>query len=67
MPKWYVKTFKAEYKINKLISFCVDDEKLIGKYKAISTKIEDLKIYWIRCFISPWKEIYKNQNKNIRW
>ena len=31
----YVKTFK--------MSFCTDDEKLLQKYKAIWTKIEDLK------------------------
>ena len=37
MPKisGYVKTFKVEDKINKLMSFCIDDEKLLEKYKAI--------------------------------
>ena len=39
----YVKTFKVENKINKLMSFHIDDEKLSQKYKAISTKTEDLK------------------------
>ena len=39
----YVKTFKVENKNNKLISFRIDDEKLLEKYKAIWTKIEDLK------------------------
>ena len=39
----YVKTFKVEDKINKLMSFRIDDEKLVEKYKAIWTKIEDLK------------------------
>ena len=39
----YVKTFKVEDKINKLMSFRRDDEKLLEKYKAIWTKIEDLK------------------------
>ena len=39
----YVKTFKASDKINKLMSFRVDHEKLLEKYKAIWTKIEDLK------------------------
>ena len=40
----YAKTFKFEYKINKLIiSFCIDDEKLLEKYKSIWTKIGDLK------------------------
>ena len=39
----YVKTFQVEDKTNKLMSFCRDDEKLLQKYKAIWTKIEDLK------------------------
>ena len=39
----YVKTFKVEDKIDKLTSFCIGDEKLLEKYKAIWTKIEDLK------------------------
>ena len=49
MPKMsgYVKTFKVKDgdkdKNNKLMSFCIDDEKLIEKYKAILIKIEDLK------------------------
>ena len=34
MPKmsWYVKTFKVEGKINKLMLFRIDDEKLLEKY-----------------------------------
>ena len=40
------KTFKVKEgdrdKNNKLISFRLDDEKLLEKYKAIWTKIEDL-------------------------
>ena len=49
MPKisGYVKTFKAKdgdkEKNNKLISFRIDDEKLLEKYKAIWFKIEDFK------------------------
>ena len=39
----YVQTFKVENKIKKLMSFRIDDKKLFEKYKAISTKIEDLK------------------------
>ena len=39
----YVKTFKVEDKISKLMSFPIDDMKLLEKYKAIWTKIEDLK------------------------
>ena len=37
----YVKTFKV--KSNKLMAFHIDDEKLLEKYEAIWTKIEDLK------------------------
>ena len=46
MPKirGYVKAFKVEDKLNKWMSFLVDGEKLLEKYKAIWTKIEDLKI-----------------------
>ena len=39
----YVKKFKVEDKINKLMSFHIDDEKLLQKYIAIWTKIEGLK------------------------
>ena len=39
----YVKTFTVENKINKLISVRIDNEKLLEKYKAIWTKIENLK------------------------
>ena len=49
MPKMsgYVKTFKIgdkNSKLMKLISFHIDDEKLLDKCKAIWNKIEDLKI-----------------------
>ena len=45
MPKMseYVKTFKIEDKNNKLMSYRIDDEKLLEKYKAIWIKIEDSK------------------------
>ena len=49
MPKisGYDKTFKVKDEIkdknNKLMSFRIDDEKLLEKYKAVLTKIEDLK------------------------
>ena len=44
LPKMsgYVETFKVEDRINKLLSFRIDDEKLLEKYEAIWTKIEDL-------------------------
>ena len=37
----YVRTFKVENKINKLMSFHIDDEKLLEKYKAIWAKIDE--------------------------
>ena len=43
----YVKTFKVKEgdkdKNNKSMPFCIDDEKLLEKYKTIWTEIEDLK------------------------
>ena len=39
----YVKTFKVKEGNNKLMSFRMDNEKLLEKYKAIWIKIEDLK------------------------
>ena len=48
----YVKTFKVEDKINKLMSFHIDDEKLLEKYNAIWTKIEEVKKYYIKHFTS---------------
>ena len=39
----YVKTFKVEDKNIKLMFFHIHDEKLLGKYKAIWTRIKDLK------------------------
>ena len=42
----YFKTFivkDGDEDHNKLISFHINDEKLLEKYKTISTKIEDLK------------------------
>ena len=42
----YVKTFKVKDgvkdKSNKLMSFRMDDDKLLEKYKIICTKVEDL-------------------------
>ena len=52
----YVKTFKI---------FRIDDEKLLEKYKAIWTKIEDLKNIELNTLL-VYDEIYKNQNTNIR-
>ena len=43
LPKMigYLKTFKDEN--NKLMPFCINDDKLLEKCKAIWTKLEDLK------------------------
>ena len=45
LPKMseYIKTFKVKDKNNKLMSFCIGNDKLLEKYKTIWTKIEDLK------------------------
>ena len=42
MPKMsgYVKTLKVKEGNNKLMSFGIDDKKLLEKYKAICSKIE---------------------------
>ena len=44
MPKTsgYVNTFQVKEGDNKLMSFCIDDQKLLEKYKAIWIKTEDL-------------------------
>ena len=64
-----IKLFKVKEedqgKSKKLISFCIDDKKLLAKYKTIWNKIENLKTYRIQCCKSLWWEIYKKQNKNI--
>ena len=41
--KEYVKTFKADDKNNKLMSFRINNEKLLEKCKIIWNKIEELK------------------------
>ena len=45
MPKMsgYVKTFKVKEEGNKLMYFCIDNEKLLEKQTAIWTKMEHLK------------------------
>ena len=48
----YDKTYKVKdgdkNKNNKLMSFCINDEKLLEKYEVIRTKIEEL----FNCFTS---------------
>ena len=45
MPKMsgYVKVFNVKEGDNKLMSFRIDDEKLLEKYKAIWIRVEYLK------------------------
>ena len=55
----YVKTFKFKEgdkdKSNKLMSFRLDDEKLLEKYKATWTKIEDVKKIELLDYQSIWQ------------
>ena len=39
----YIGRFKVKDKNNKLVSFRIDNKKLLQKYKTIWTKIEDSK------------------------
>ena len=39
----YISRFKVKDKNNKLVSFRIDNKKLLEKYKTIWTKIEDSK------------------------
>ena len=45
MPKisGYVKKIKVEDKINKLVSFIIDDDMLLEKYESIWTKIQNIR------------------------
>ena len=60
----YAKTLKVKKGDNKLMFFCIDDEKLLEKYKAIWTKIEDLKNIELNA-LRVYDDSYENQNKNI--
>ena len=40
----YVKTFKIEDKISKLMSFRIENEKWLEKYKTILSKIKEWNI-----------------------
>ena len=47
------------------MSFCIDDKKLLEKYKAIQTKIEDLKYIELNILPAYDDRYIKEQNKNI--
>ena len=67
MPKitGYIKTFKDEDKNSKLVSFRIGSGKLLSKYKAIWTKIEDLNNIKLNALL-VYDDRHKNQIKNIR-
>ena len=67
----YVKTFKDnsedKNKTNKLMNLCIDDHKLLEKYKTIWTMIENLKSIELDA-LSIYDDRYiKKQKKNIQW
>ena len=59
IPKmsWYIKAFKIEDESSKLMSFQIDDEKLLEKYKANWSKIEDLENIELSLYQSMIKDI----------
>ena len=71
LPKMsgYVKTFKVKDsdkdKSNKLVSFCVNDEKLLEKCKTIWSKIEDIVRYYIKWFREHWQLGFVTLNSNL--
>ena len=46
----FVKKFKVKYENKKFMSFRINNEKLLGKYKTIWTKTEDLKNIELNAF-----------------
>ena len=57
---------KVKDKDNKLMFFCIDDEKLLKNNKSISNKIEDLKKNIDLNALPVYDDRYiKNQDKNI--
>ena len=58
----YIKTFKDKHgnKHNKLMSFRINEEKLLRKYKAVWTKNEDLKKNCIKKIYLFWWSICKD-------
>ena len=78
IKKRYVKKFKFKVidkdKNNKLMSFQIYDEKLLEKYKAIWTKVQDLKnvelnalpIYHDRCIKTKIRTYVDKVYSNFR-
>ena len=71
MPKMsgYVRTFKVKDgdkdKSSKLMSFHIDDKKLLEKYKAIWAKIEDIQNIELNALPVCDDRYTKTKNKNI--
>ena len=65
----YLKTFNVKDtdkdKNNKFTSFCIDDEKLLEKYKTIKTKTEDLKNIKLNALF-VYDDKYIKTNNNFR-
>ena len=61
----YVKTFKDKNyrKKNKLIYFCIDDNKLLEKYKKTRTKIENHEI--LNWMLNHFMMIDKKKKQDI--
>ena len=67
MPKMrgYAKTFKVKEGNSKLMSFRIDIEKLLEKYKAIYTKTEDLKNIKLKALPIYDDRYIKSKIKNL--
>ena len=50
----YVKAFKVEDKLSKLLSFRIYYEKVFEKYEALWTNIKDVKNIKLTSFTSLW-------------
>ena len=65
----YVKTFKVKYEYkdtnNKLMSCCIDVEKLLKKYKPLSIKIKDLKSITLNTLPVYDDRYGKNKKKHL--
>ena len=61
-----VKIFKVKERNNKLMSFQIDNEKLLGKYKTIWTMIEDLKIIKLNTLSVYDDRLIKTKTRTFR-
>ena len=61
-----VKIFKVKERNNKLMSFQIDNEKLLGKYKTIWTMIEDLKIIKLNTLPVYGDRLIKTKTRTFR-